>query len=36
MLYTRIQSQSFFVSGDEDFLSVFLFRIYGHAGHLVQ
>ena len=34
MLYTKIQSQSFLGSGEENFSSVF--TIYGDSGHLVQ
>ena len=34
MLYTKIQPQSFFGSGEEEFLSVF--TTYGHGGHLIQ
>ena len=33
MLYTKIQSESFLGSGEEDFKC---FTIYGHGSHLVQ
>ena len=34
MLYTQIQPQSLFGSGEKRFLSIF--TIYGHGSHLVQ
>ena len=35
MWYTKIHSQSFLGSGEEDFKCIF-FTLYGHGGHLVQ